>query len=76
MSHSCNIVYAELAVELGEEKMTATANKAGINSSFKVDDNETAKGNYDVSDANTNQLGWSGVGQYNDTVIPMPMAVI
>ena len=48
MSHSCNIVYAELAVELGEAKMTANANKAGINSSFKVDDNETAKGNYDA----------------------------
>lgn len=76
MSHSCNIVFAELAVELGKEKMTATANKAGINSSFSVDDNKTAKGSYDVSKADTNQLAWSGVGQYNDKVNPMQMAVI
>lgn len=65
-----------LRLNSAKKKMTATANKAGINSSFKVDDNETAKGNYDVSDANTNQLGWSGVGQYNDKVNPMQMAVI
>lgn len=76
MAHSCNIVFAELAVELGAEKMTAAAEKAGINGSFSVGGVETAKGHFDVSDANTNQLAWSGVGQYNDAVNPMQMAVI
>lgn len=76
MAHSCNIVFAELAVELGPEKMTAAANKIGINETFKFDDMETAKGNYDVSKADTNQLAWSGVGQYNDAVNPMQMAII
>lgn len=76
MAHSCNIVFAELAVELGAEKMTATAEKIGINLSFSVDDVDTAKGHYDVSKANTNQLAWSGVGQYNDEVNPMQMAII
>ena len=56
--------------------MTATANKIGINDTFKFDDMETAKGNYDVSKADTNQLAWSGVGQYNDAVNPMQMAII
>ena len=36
----------------------------------------TPKGSYDVSNANENQLGWSGVGQYNDKVNPMQMAII
>ncbi len=76
MAHSCNIVFAELAVELGAEKMTAAAEKIGINASFKFDDMETAKGNYNVSKADTNQLAWSGVGQYNDAVNPMQMAII
>lgn len=75
-AHSCNIVFAELAVEIGAERMTATAEKIGVNLSFEVDGIETAKGNYDVSGANTNQLAWSGVGQYNDKVNPMQMAII
>lgn len=76
LADSCNIVFAELAIEIGAEKMTATAEKMGINAAFKVDDVETAKGHFDVSKANTNQLGWSGVGQYNDEVNPMQMAII
>lgn len=76
MAHSCNIVFAELAVELGADKMTQTAEKIGINMSFDVDGVKTAKGHYDVSKADTNQLAWSGVGQYTDEVNPMQMAVI
>lgn len=76
MARSCNIVFAELAVEIGSEKMTETAEKIGINMSFDVDGINTAKGHYDVSKANKNQLAWSGVGQYNDEVNPMQMAMI
>lgn len=76
MAHSCNIVFAELAVEIGADKMNETAKKIGINMSFDVDGVNTLKGHYDVSKANTNQLAWSGVGQYNDEVNPMQMAMI
>lgn len=75
-AHSCNIVFAELAVEIGAENMTAIADKAGINQSIDMNGLETAKGHYDVSSADTNQLAWSGVGQYNDLVNPLQMAVI
>ncbi len=75
-SHSCNIVFAELAVELGYDIMTETAEKIGVNLTFYVDGIATAAGNYDVDDANTNQLAWSGVGQYTDEVNPMQMAII
>ncbi len=76
MAHSCNIVFAELAVELGAEKLTATAEEMGINESFDISGAQTEKGHYDVSNANTNQLAWSGVGQYDDMVNPMQMAII
>ena len=76
LEHSCNIVFAELAVELGPEKMTAAAEKMGINLSYEIDDVSTAKGHYDVSKATTNELAWSGVGQYNDEVNPMQMAIL
>lgn len=76
LEHSCNIVFAELAVELGPEKMTAAAEKMGINLSYEIDDVSTARGHYDVSKATTNELAWSGVGQYNDEVNPMQMAIL
>ena len=71
MAHSCNVVFAELAVELGADTMNKTAEKIGINMSFEVDGVKTAKGHYDASKANTNQLAWSGVGQYDNEVNPM-----
>lgn len=76
MACSCNIVFADLAVELGPEKMTAAAEKMGITSSFNISGVNTAKGQYDVSKANKNQLAWSGIGQYNDMVNPMQMAIM
>lgn len=74
--HSCNIVFAELAVELGEAKMNEMAKKLGINASFSISGVDTKKGRYDISKANKNQLAWSGVGQYTDEVNPTQMAII
>ncbi len=74
--HSCNVVFAELAVELGADKMNETAKRMGINANFKVSGIDTKKGHYDVSKANKNQLAWSGVGQFDDAVNPMQMAVM
>ena len=74
--HSCNIVFAELAVELGEDIMTKPAKKMGINASFKISGINTKAGHYDVSKATKHQLAWSGVGQYEDKVNPMQMAIL
>ena len=76
MEHSCNIVFAKLAVELGSEKMNAMAQRMGINSSLSFDDISTPKGHYDTSNATENELAWSGAGQYDDKVNPMQMAVL
>lgn len=76
LGNSCNIVFAEIAEEIGPEKMTEVANSMGINQSFSMGDIDIAKGSYDVSDASKNQLAWSGVGQYTDLVNPMEMAII
>ena len=74
--NSCNIVFAEIATELGKEKMTEVANEMGINGSFSIGDIPIKDGSYDVSKASKNQLAWSGVGQYTDLVNPMQMAII
>ncbi len=76
MAESCNIYFAELAVELGPDTMTEYAEKMGFNQTFTLDDNTLAKSSYDVSNADTAALAWSGVGQYTDMANPMHMAII
>lgn len=76
MSHSCNIYFAELAVELGADTMTEYAEKFGCNKQFTLDDNNIAKSKYNVEDASIGSLAWSGVGQHTNMVNPMHMAII
>ena len=75
LASSCNVVFAQLAVELGADTMTSYVKKSGLLSSYSVDGIPTAKGNYNVSSANAGQLGWSGVGQSSDLVNPCGLMV-
>lgn len=72
-ANSCNGVFAELAAEMGRDAMTRHAEKAGLTSRLSINGIKTAAGKYDVSEADKGQLGWSGVGQYTDTVNPANM---
>ena len=76
LAKSCNIVFAELAIELGKEKMTAEADAMGFNRSFDLDGIPTSKSQYNVADAQQNDLGWSGVGQYTDLTNPYHMMLL
>ena len=55
--------------------MSKYVEKAGILDSYSVDGIATAKGSFDLTGASTSQIGWSGVGQYNDLVNPCAMMV-
>lgn len=76
MMESCNIYFADLAIEVGKDNMTKTANLMGFNKSFKFDRIETKKSLYDVKNADNYNLGWSGVGQYNDLLNPMHSVIL
>lgn len=67
---SCNIVFGELAVELGADTMTRYAEAAGITSSLTFDGTKTAAGHFDLSEANDASLAWSGIGQYTNLINP------
>lgn len=67
---SCNIVFGQLAVELGSEVMTEYAEKAGITGRLSFDGTTTAAGNFDLTDANDASLAWAGIGQYTNMVNP------
>lgn len=70
---SCNTAFAELALELGADKLNTYAEKFGLTKNINVDGIMTAAGNFDKADADTADLAWSGIGQYNDTVCPTNM---
>lgn len=72
-ANSCNGVFGTLAAELGGDTMTKYVEQAGLTRRMSVDGIMTAAGHYDVRDADKGQIGWSGVGQYTDTVNPCNM---
>lgn len=76
MNKSCNSVFAELAIELGKEKIQAQADAMGLNTAFKVGRVSTAKGTFSLTTANDLDLGWAGIGQYTTLTNPCRMITI
>ena len=74
LANSCNGVFAQLAAELGPELMGQYTEQAGLTSSYSVSGLNTAAGKFDFS-GTTGQLGWAGVGQYNDLANPCAIMV-
>lgn len=68
---SCNCYFSQLAVDLGKKTMTRYAEKFGFNKKYYLEGMPAAVSSYDVGDARTIQLGWSGIGQYNDMQNPL-----
>lgn len=75
LSQSCNGVFALLADELGAETMQFYTEKAGLTGSYSVNGLKTASGRFQFEGATNNQLGWAGVGQYNDLMNPCALMV-
>ena len=71
LAKSCNVAFGELAVELGAESMTETAQRLGIMSRLVVDGLSTAAGSVDLQSADDWDLAWAGIGQYTDLVNPV-----
>ena len=75
-AYSCNIAFGDTALEAGRDNMQKTADRMGINKSFRIGEVYTAQGHYDVKKADDISLAWSGIGQYTDTVNPAQMAIL
>jgi len=70
---SCNIVFGELALELGADVLAEYANKFGLSTSTRVSGIQTVSGNFDKGDPGSIFLAWSGIGQFNNQVCPASM---
>jgi len=74
LAKSCNGAFATLTVEMGGEVMAEYVEKLGLTSRYEIDGIRTTAGsfNFDTYDIN---LGWAGIGQFEDQVNPLSMMV-
>lgn len=70
LAKSCNSAFAQIAEELGNDKLTATANKLGYNQQLMMDETKVVKSFFHVDKATPADLGWASIGQY--TVLTSP----
>ena len=70
LANSCNVAFAQLAVELGKDTLLRYAENFGITSSLEFDGIRTAAGQFDLEGAAASEIAWSGIGQYTDLVNP------
>ena len=68
--NSCNCAFAQLALKIGGTKMEQYVDTFGVNRVITFDGIDTAPGNYRAKGAADIDIGWSGVGQYEDQVNP------
>lgn len=76
LNHSCNSAFAAIAVELGNEALSETAEELGFNKPLSAGGIKCAQSFFDLSHAYDIDRGWAGIGQYTTLVNPCHMAVI
>lgn len=74
LAKSCNCAYAELTVELGSDIMKETVKELGLTSSYDVNGIKSKAGSFNF-DTYSYNLGWAGIGQFEDQVNPLSMMV-
>ena len=70
LAQSCNAVFSQVALDVGKTALTNTANEIGFNKALYMDGIKCAESKFDVSSAPDIDLGWAGIGQYNDIANP------
>lgn len=70
---SCNSVFAQLAIELGADKLTQTVRDLGFGKSISLGKVNTVKSTFSLSGSTNLDIGWAGIGQYTTLVNPCQM---
>ena len=68
--NSCNCAFAQMSEQLTGETLQRYAEQFGITDVISFDGIETAKGNFDVADADPLSVAWGSIGQYTDQINP------
>lgn len=76
LNKSCNVAFAQIALQLGAEKLTATAEQLGFNQAMQMDGINIAISKFDLSGADERGIGQAGLGQHTTLVNPYHMLTI
>ena len=74
-ANSCNVAFAQIAVELGGGTLQRYAEQAGLTDRYSVNGLPTARGSFQWTGISDGELGWAGVGQGQDLVNPCALMV-
>lgn len=70
LAQSCNCAFAQLALELGGQKLHDYTKDAGLLDSVEISGVATMPGQFDIGEKGSIDLAWSASGQYHDLVNP------
>jgi peptidoglycan glycosyltransferase len=75
LAKSCNSTFAQIAIELGAEKLAKTAQQLGLTSSVTVSgDISSSVGRFFLENGDADDyIGWTGIGQGDTLVSPIEM---
>ncbi|WP_099205461.1 penicillin-binding transpeptidase domain-containing protein [Scatolibacter rhodanostii] len=76
LGNSCNVYFSQLAVEIGADALQKKAVELGFNKTLSFQGIDTAKSSVDLTQADSHNLGWSGIGQYTDLANPYHMMTL
>lgn len=68
--NSCNVAFAKIAEQLEGDTLQRYVEQFKITESVEFDGITTAKGNFNVVDADLVDVAWGSIGQYTDEVNP------
>lgn len=68
--NSCNCAFAQIALQIGPEKLEKYVEHFGVTAPISFDGITTAQGNFEAVGTADANVAWSGIGQYNDQVNP------
>ena len=76
INKSCNCAFAQIALELGADKLMQTAAALGFNTPIKTDGLQLAISSFHVKNSQKLSLAWAGVGQSDTLVNPCHLMMI
>lgn len=73
LANSCNCAYAIMTKEIGAKKMEQYVKDFGLTTVYDMDGIKNAAGSFSFPTNSDIDLGWAGVGQWEDQVNPCSM---
>ncbi|MBQ4638957.1 MAG: penicillin-binding protein 2 [Clostridia bacterium] len=73
---SCNNTFAQIALNLGDQKLKKTAENFGFNDNFLFRDVVVENSQYPAQNRTEREIAWTGVGQSELTATPLHMCMV